>query len=942
MNKLDISVLLVEDDRLSIVLYSSFLSKIVEKVYLAKNGIEGIEKFNEFGPDLVLSDIKMPKMDGLEMAKKIREIDDSVKIILVSGHQETDYFIKSIELGIAGYLLKPIEQEKLVKIIYDIGTNILLNKKIKETENKFRDLAELLPEIVFEADLEGRFTFINKKAHKILGYSDNEIKKGLTIHKVILPELESMESMDKLLKAFDTDLIDNEIEIRVRTKKGRTFPALMYASPIIESKRPVGIRGVMVNINKQKKIEYELRRNQQTIERILQSSPDPIIVTDMNYKIVKYNNVAKTIFSSTVSDEPLGKSLMGYIVESQKERAFNDYKIVKKKDYLKNLEYSFLDNNGNEIFTEISVSVIKDQEGNPDLIVSIIKDITERKMMIRQLQLLNLDLESKVKDRTRLLTSEIEERKQAELSLIESQERHLALSNATFETILMVENQVCLESNQAAAEMFGYSNEEFLGLNIYDLISKNYHNVIQKVLKDDMSQALEVIALTKEKKKFNAEIQWKKYRYKGKEVYILAIRDISMRKYAEKLLKQRMSFIELINKTSSEFIRLDNTKIDQGINTTLEDVCKFTKADRAFVYLLNFDNNAFEITHEYHNKNVSSRIEVIPKFSNYSIKQAYSLLKKGDSILYRKANLSQYFKGKEIANKLLDFKFDSSLIFPMLIGNTLIGFYGFDTIKASFDWDKEKINAYEITGQIIANAIQRKNYDEQIIKAKEQAEESDKSKSAFLANVSHEIQTPIKAMISFSNMIQSPDLSAKRKDEFFNIINSNSQALLNLTNDILEFTKIQSNIIKLLKINFDINLFLDEMFMLFNSLKLKKGKEEIELKLLVPDPDNQFIIHSDPSRLKQIFTNLIGNSFKFTSKGFVEYGYEIISNNTLRFFVKDSGIGISKKYQKLIFDRFIQEPKPLNFKKEGTGLGLAITHSLVKLLGGKIWVDSDL
>jgi len=112
MNKLDISVLLVEDDRLSKVLYSNFLSKIVEKVYLAKNGVEGIEQFNEFQPDLVLSDIKMPKMDGLEMAKKIREIDESVKIILVSGHQETDYFIKSIELGIAGYLLKPIEQEK--------------------------------------------------------------------------------------------------------------------------------------------------------------------------------------------------------------------------------------------------------------------------------------------------------------------------------------------------------------------------------------------------------------------------------------------------------------------------------------------------------------------------------------------------------------------------------------------------------------------------------------------------------------------------------------------------------------------------------------------------------------------------------------------------------------------------------------------------------------
>ncbi len=815
MNKLDISVLLVEDDKVSKILYSKFLDRIVNKVFHADNGIEGINIFKEHKPDIVLSDIIMPKMDGLEMAKKIKEIDDSIKIILISGYQDTDFFIKSIELGVSGYLLKPIEQDKLVKIIHDIGTNILLNKKIKETEKKFKDLAELLPEIIFEADLKGRFTFINKKAHKILGYTDKEIEKGITLHKVILSDLESMKSMEQLLKNMDGEVLDKEIEIHLRTKTGETFPALMYASPIIDSQQTVGIRGVVVNISKQKQIEYELQR-------------------------------------------------------------------------------------------------------------------------------LNLDLESKVQDRTLLLTSEIEERKLVELALIENQERHLALSNATFETILMVENQICLESNQAAKEMFAYSNDEFLGKNVFDLISKNYHKVFRKVFLEDMDTALEVIALTKENKKFNAEIQWKKYKYKGKEVYVIAINNISMRKYAEKLLKQRMQFIELINKTSSEFIRLDTIKIDQGINTALQEVCRFTKADRAFVYLWNIESNTFELSYEYHERGVSPRTETIPQISTYALNPAYNILKKGDSILYNKNDISKLFKGKDITQKMSGFDFESSLKFPMLNRNSLIGFYGFDSNEKEFEWNKEKVNAYEITGQIIANAIQRKKYDEELIKAKEKAEESDKSKSTFLANISHEIQTPIKAIISFSNMIQSPELSPNSKDEFLNIININSQALLSLTNDILEFTKIQSNVIKLFNIKFDINLFLDEMYMLFNSLKLKRGKEDIELKTIIPEPRLQYIVFSDPSRLKQIFINLIGNSFKFTSNGFVEYGYEIVKNNSIRFFVRDTGIGISKKYQKLIFDRFIQEPKPLSIKKEGTGLGLAITHSLVNLLGGKIWVESEL
>ena len=110
----------------------------------------------------------------------------------------------------------------------------------------------------------------------------------------------------------------------------------------------------------------------------------------------------------------------------------------------------------------------------------------------------------------------------------------------------------------------------------------------------------------------------------------------------------------------------------------------------------------------------------------------------------------------------------------------------------------------------------------------------------------------------------------------------------------------------------------------------------------MPDKDQALLIKSDPSRLRQIFANLISNAFKFTHKGHVKYGYEIIDNNSIRFYVKDTGLGISKSYQQKIFERFIQEPKPLSTKKEGTGVGLPITQSLIRMLGGKIWVESSL
>ncbi|MCK4570107.1 MAG: hypothetical protein KAT76_07440, partial [Bacteroidales bacterium] len=251
---------------------------------------------------------------------------------------------------------------------------------------------------------------------------------------------------------------------------------------------------------------------------------------------------------------------------------------------------------------------------------------------------------------------------------------------------------------------------------------------------------------------------------------------------------------------------------------------------------------------------------------------------------------------------------------------------------------EEKVK--ERTRLLSNEIIEKENAEKALIKAKEKAEESDQLKGIFLANVSHEIQTPIKAIISFSNLLQSHKHDENRKKELISIIESNSNALLNLTNDILEFTRLQSKTVKLYTINFELNLFLEELFPGFESLKRKQSGKAIKLRLSLGNKDKPLMINSDPSRLRQIFTNLISNAFKFTHKGFVEYGYTIKKGNTLLFYVKDTGLGISREYQQKIFKRFIQEPKPQNIKKEGTGLGLSITQSLVKLLGGKIWIDS--
>ncbi len=513
MGKFNLSVLLVEDDRLSLFVYAEFIRNIVTDVYTATNGFEGVEVFREKRPDIIITDIMMPRMDGLEMIRKIKEIDPQVKAIMISGHSEADYFIRSIDLGVDGYLLKPVDNKRLENKITELGRHILLQQKVVETEKKFQDFAALLPQVVFEADMEGKLTFVNDLALKKFNYTKADIRKGLFLYDVIISD--TVKNSSDIAAIISEAKNYQEQEVVCRTKKGELFPALIYTSNIIENGQLSGLRGVMV-------------------------------------------------------------------------------------------------------------------------------DITSRKKMMEELQSLNLELEEKVKERTIRLSDEIKEKEKAEKALI---------------------------------------------------------------------------------------------------------------------------------------------------------------------------------------------------------------------------------------------------------------------------------------------------------KAKEKAEESDQLKGVFLANVSHEIQTPIKAIISFSNLLQSHNQDENRRRELISIIESNSNALLNLTNDILEFTRLQSNTVKLYRINFELNLFLKELFAIFESFQKKSTGKKIRLRLSIPVKDKPLIINSDPSRLRQIFSNLISNAFKFTHEGYVEYGYKTKGRNVM-FYVRDTGLGISKDYQKKIFERFIQEPKPLNVKREGTGLGLPITQSLVKMQGGKIWVES--
>ncbi|MBA7534633.1 Autoinducer 2 sensor kinase/phosphatase LuxQ [subsurface metagenome] len=217
------------------------------------------------------------------------------------------------------------------------------------------------------------------------------------------------------------------------------------------------------------------------------------------------------------------------------------------------------------------------------------------------------------------------------------------------------------------------------------------------------------------------------------------------------------------------------------------------------------------------------------------------------------------------------------------------------------------------------------------------AEESDKLKSAFLANMSHELRTPMNAIIAFTNFLKDSDLADNKRDEFLEHITTAGDSLLRLIDDIIDTAKIEAKQLKISINPVNISRLIKETQRVYNKLKVKNNYTA-DLILHI-DSQKDYIINTDSIRVKQILNNLLENAFKYTKKGTIEFGFTHI-DDFIKFYVKDTGVGIPEEKQAIIFERFSQIETDLNRKYGGTGLGLTISKNLSELLGGHLWVES--
>ena len=277
----------------------------------------------------------------------------------------------------------------------------------------------------------------------------------------------------------------------------------------------------------------------------------------------------------------------------------------------------------------------------------------------------------------------------------------------------------------------------------------------------------------------------------------------------------------------------------------------------------------------------------------------------------------------------------AKLVYVMLVILSLYGIYAYLSYRAS-----KRHRMLEQQHLLLEQTVEQRT--KELLLAKDKAEESDKLKSAFLTNMSHEILTPLNGIVGFLKFFNSDDLSLLHRQEYIKTINNSATQLVTIINDIIDVSKIEVKQLTISPVPVDLNELMHEMWVFFNEYLQTYNKEHIKLILDNSGFIDLCVICVDPLRLRQVLSNLISNAIKFTDEGFVRFGYRQTKPDILEFVVEDTGIGMRQDQMEVIFERFRQADKGTELRRlyGGTGLGLTIARSLVQMSGGEMWVES--
>jgi PAS domain S-box-containing protein len=303
-------------------------------------------------------------------------------------------------------------------------------------------------------------------------------------------------------------------------------------------------------------------------------------------------------------------------------------------------------------------------------------------------------------------------------------------------------------------------------------------------------------------------------------------------------------------------------------------------------------------------------------------------------------NVSELFPDVQDKMKMLGIWRDVMGGEPKVVSTTLIPLGSDTKIHVQVSMNKTIWYGRPLIVGVIRDFTERAKFENQLVMAKEKAEEGERLMTAFLQNISHEIRTPLNAIMGFSGLLVENEITTDKRNDFVSIILRSSNQLLSIVNDILTISSIETRQVKLCVNISNLNELIDNLFATF---KEEADSKSLELKCHKGFTDSSAEVYTDVLKLHQIISNLISNALKYTQRGSVTFGYDLKSGEegeSLSFFVKDTGIGIEKERQQMIFEKFRKIDDKSGALNGGMGLGLSIAKAFADIMGGRIRVES--